>query len=119
MRKVSRRAVSWAAIYAVALHAILMGVSPVTNGESFSVICRSDAQPLAPEQAPNHSDHRPGHACEHCNLCSAAGPLPAPDTLASILLPLRVTHVLHPAFSATRIGLASDPKLATGPPEVA
>lgn len=124
MNMACRRAVSWAAIYAVAFHAILLGISPIPNGVSvagdpFSIICRGDVQPLAPtNQTPNKPDHLPGHACEHCNLCSAAGPLPAPDTLVSVLVPPRVTHILRPASSTPRIGLTSDPKLATGPPQV-
>ena len=122
MRMNVRRAVSWAAIYAVALHVVLLGFAPVISGglvagDPFSIICHSDAQAFAPtDQLPGSSDHAPGHACEHCNLCSASVPPPAPDVLIGTVLPLRVTHVLRPALSARRIGVASDPKLARGPP---
>ena len=124
MRMGVRRLVSWAAVYAVALHAVLLGTVPVISGGSvasdpFSIICHSDAQPFAPaNQTPGSPDHAPGHACEHCNLCSASVPPPAPDSLIGTVLPLRVVHVLRPALSAPRIGLASDPKLARGPPQV-
>ena len=72
-----RRAVSLAAIYAVALHIILFGIAPVPASGSgaddpFSIICHSDAQAVgAAEQAP-------------------AGPISSPATLATI------------AFSAAR-----------------
>jgi hypothetical protein len=124
MRTRVRRLVSWVAIYAVALHAVLLGIAPVISGSSvagdpFSIICHSDAQPFAPaNQTPGSPDHVPGHACEYCNLCSASVPPPAPDGLIGTIPPLRVAHVLLPALSAPRVGLASDPKLARGPPQV-
>ena len=43
---------SWAAIYAVALRAVLLGIAPVISGgvvagDPFSIICHSDAQAVA------------------------------------------------------------------------
>ena len=112
------------AIYSVALHAVVLAVAPVIGGNSiagdpFSIICRSDARAVAPTtQSPVSPDQLPGHACEHCNLCSISVAPPAPDVFTSIVLPLRVAHVLRVALSTPRIGLASDPKLARGPPQV-
>ena len=110
-------------MYAVALHAFLASVSPVIGGGSiagdpFSVICHSIARPLAPTNQTPGGDHVPGHACEHCNLCSTSVPPPAPDALSGIVLPLRVVQVLRPALSAPRIDVAFDPKLARGPPQI-
>ena len=124
MRMNVRRAVSWAAIYAVALHVVLLGFAPVISGglvagDPFSIICHSDAQAFArANQTPGSPDHVPGHACEHCNLCSSSVPSPAPNGLIGTVLPLRVMHVLRPILSAPRVGLASDPKLARGPPQI-
>jgi hypothetical protein len=120
MRALVRQVMSWAAIYAVALHVILLGLMPVTvTGETvnpFSVICHS----VTPgDQAPGKPDLAPGHACEHCNLCSAAPP-PEPAT-ASIgqLLPARLLHVLRPVSQAPCTGIAFTPHFARGPPRFA
>jgi hypothetical protein len=124
MRLSVKRVVSWAAIYAVALHAILLGVSPIAAsaliaGDPFSIICHSNTQAVATDQSPSRPDLVPGNACEHCNLCSASAPPPAPDVAANgVILPLPVTHILRPASSAPRVGLTSDPKLARGPPQI-
>jgi hypothetical protein len=124
MRVRVRRLVGWAAIYAVALHTALLGVVPVVSGslvasDPFSLICLSQASTDGDtNQTPGRLDHKLGHACEHCNLCSASVLPPAPDSLIGTVLPLRVTHVLRPVISAPRIGLTSDPKLARGPPQL-
>ena len=124
MRLSVKRVVSWAAIYAVALHAILLGVAPVVAGNSVAgdpsaIICHSDTQAVATDQSPSRPDLAPGNACEHCNLCSVSAPPPAPDVAANgVILALPVTHILRPASSAPRIGLTSDPKLARGPPQI-
>ncbi len=76
MRLLLRRGVTVLAIYAVALHVILLGLVPIAaNGEivnPFSVICHSAGPVAAGDEAPGKPDLIPGHACEHCNLCSAA-----------------------------------------------
>ena len=78
MRLLLRRGVTVLAIYAVALHVILLGLALIAaNGEivnPFSVICHSAAPAAAGDEAPGKPDLIPGHACEHCNLCSAAPP---------------------------------------------
>ena len=126
MRMGVRRAVSWAAIYAVALHTIVLGIVPVPAGGSvaddpFSIICHSDAQAVAPaERAPGRPHNIPGHACDYCNLCTAAAPPPTPDfALLGSLLPARVLHALRPLSMTVRTGVTSNPKLARGPPHSA
>ena len=126
MRVGFRATVSWVAIYAVALHVILLGFTPsIVNASAtfdpFSVICHSVAHAGAPgNEAPRKADLVPGHACEHCNLCSAAAPPPAPDVALNVdFKPTHVLHVLFPASTPTRIGVTSDPKLARGPPQTA
>jgi hypothetical protein len=123
MRIGLRRAVSWMAIYAVAVHAILLGLASVATNTSaavdpFSVICHSVAH--AGHEAAVKPGLIPGHACEHCNLCSAAAPPPAPDVALNVdLKPARILHVLRPALATVRTGVTSDPKRARGPPQSA
>ena len=125
MRSGLKRSVTLLAIYAVALHVILLGLAPIaTNRASvdpFSVICHSPASADVPgDDAPGKPDLVPGHACEHCNLCSAAAPPPAPDTvLIGNLMPTRLLHVLRPASQGPRAGIAFRPNLARGPPSFA
>jgi hypothetical protein len=118
-----RRLLTWIAIYAVALHAILVGLAtPALAGQPaafdpLSAICHSTADGQDDQTTGRPA---PGHACEHCNLCSIAGPPAAPDAaLAGILKPARIAHVLRPASGAPIAGLVQSPKLARGPPSAA
>ena len=124
MRIGFRVAVSWVAIYAVALHVILLGFMPAIANVSatvdpFSIFCHSGAEAGASgNKAPDKPELVPGHACEHCNLCSTTAPPPAPDVELSVdFRPTRVLHVLIPASTPTRIAVTSDRKLARGPPQ--
>jgi len=108
------------AIYAVALHVVLTGLMPAAAAASFgdplSVICHSVT--AEPAGQPGHGAPQPGHACEHCNLSTAFAPPAAPvSLLAATLAPARVLDVLRPASTSARASLASDPKLARGPPQ--
>ena len=120
-----RRAVSFAAIYAIALHTILLGIAPVpagvpVAGDPFSIICHSDAQAGgAAEQTPGGPDVVPGHACDHCNLCSASPPLVIDSVFAGQLAPVRLLQVLQPASTAAPSHLAITLHLARGPPNFA
>ena len=111
-----------AAIYAIALQTILLGVSPLTDGspvagDAFSVICRSDIRSIdSIDQAPGGADHLGGYGCDHCILCNASVPLP-PDTFIVTELPLSVSQVFRSAWFAPTVGIASSPKLARGPPQ--
>ena len=121
MRHVLRKSTTLLAIYAVALHVILssIGSLAVSTVNPFSDICYSVAHAGAPgNEAPSKPDLVPGHACEHCNLCSAAAPPPAPDVALNVdFEPTHVLRVLFLASTPTRIGVTSDPKLARGPPQ--
>jgi Protein of unknown function (DUF2946) len=120
MRLQLRRSVTWLAIYAVALHAILLGLAPIAAMSAavdpLSIVCLHNADAGSPaEQQP--SGLVPGHACEHCNLCSAAAPPPAPDLIVvGTLLPARLLQVLRPASAVPSAGVAYRPNLARGPP---
>jgi hypothetical protein len=120
MRGLARKVLSWVAIYAIALHVILLGLVPIAaNGASidpFSVICHSTAA-VPGDETPAKNDLIPGHACEHCNLCSTAAAPPEPDiVLIGHLTPARVLQVLRPVSAAPSAGIAFRPNLARGPP---
>ena len=125
MRGLATQVTSWVAIYVVALHVILLGLVPITaNGaaiDPFSVICHSAVSSAFPgDEAPGKPDLIPGHACEHCNLCSAVAPPPAPDlVLIGNLMPTRLLHVLRPVSHASDAGIALRPNFARGPPRFA
>ncbi len=119
--RLGRQMLSWVAIYAIAMHTLLSGVAPAFaaaqhNVDPFSVICLHDADAGSPAgQQP--SGLVPGHACEHCNLCSAAAAPPAPDLVVfGNLLPVRLLQVLRPASAAPSAGVEYRPNLARGPP---
>jgi hypothetical protein len=120
MRGWSKKALSWVAIYTVALHTLLTGIAPALasaqdNVDPFSVICLHDAGAGAPTGLP--SGLMPGHACEHCNLCSAVAPPPTPDLVVfGNLMPSRLLQVLRPASAVPAAGIVYHPNLARGPP---
>jgi hypothetical protein len=121
MRAVWRTITGVLAIYAVALHVILAGLMPAaaaTSADPLSIICHSVPAAAAGQADQGPSVPQPGHACEHCNLCSTLAPPPAPNTpLAATLMPARVLQVLYPVSTAARTALAASPKLARGPPQ--
>jgi Protein of unknown function (DUF2946) len=125
MRTGARQILSLVAIWAVALHALLFGVVPTLAGGSagsdpFAIICHSDAQSVTPaEQAPDRPDIIPGHACDHCNLCSASTLPVLKPVLAGQLAPTRLLQVLQPVSAAVRSHLVITPHLARGPPNFA
>jgi hypothetical protein len=121
MRGLGRQVLSWVAIYAVAMHTLLTGIGPAfaaaqDSVDPFSVICLHDAG-AAPAAGQLPSSPVPGHACEHCNLCSAAAAPPVPDlVLLGNLLPARLLQVLRLVSAASGTGVAFRPNLARGPP---
>ena len=122
MRTGGRRALSVLAITAIALHAVLWGVAPLSAGpaaDPFSVICHSDA--AAPsDSSPADPASSPTHVCDHCNLCSATAPPAALDmVLAGRLAPVKLPQGLSPAIAVNYDGLANNPNRTRGPPHFA
>lgn len=113
------------AIVAIALHTLLWAfavpVAAATGSlDPFSVICHvgTDATAAA-DRDQGAPTSKPSAACDHCNLCTATPTAATPDVVVSgRLLPERVLAVLSPASVERREGVASDPKLARGPPQL-
>jgi hypothetical protein len=123
MRAGTKQFLSIMAAIAVAIHTVMWAaITPLAAGSAvdpFAVICHSETSAPA-EQAPGHGPLAPAHACDHCNLCSAAAPPLAPDTAVTARFkPVRTLRVLHPANIARHDDIAADPKLARGPPQFA
>lgn len=123
MRVRGRQALSWMAIYAVALHTILLGfVSPLMASQAaqfdpFSVICHSADTASTSDQAPGKPGLAPGQACEHCNLCNIIVLSNTPDVaVIANLAPTRVLHTLQPASVARSVDSTANPRLTRGPP---
>jgi len=122
MRLGGKRILSWVAIYAIALHVILLGLAPavIASAPAFdplSPICHSLSADQASNEVPGKPDLVPGHACEHCNLAMAYAPPVAPhDAVAGVLAPTRVLDVLRPASAAPIALNVASLNLARGPP---
>lgn len=119
MRCLLKRTVSWTAIFAVVVHAILVGLSPVTAApiDPFSVICHSGGQADA-EQTPSLPGTIPGKTCDHCTLCNANVDSAPPDVLASPAIALTKMQVARPESDAASAANTSNLHLARGPPSV-
>jgi hypothetical protein len=114
MRARNRQAVSWVAIFAVALHAVLWAAAPIAAAsDPLTVICHSEAT-TADQPAPASA---PARVCDHCNLCSAAPALAARDAIVSgQLAPPRLLQILRPASDLVRGHPATPSNRARGPP---
>jgi hypothetical protein len=123
MRTGTRQFLSIVMAIAVALHTGLWAaVAPFAAASAvdpFTVICHSGTSAPA-EQAPAHGPLTPAHACDHCNLCSAATPPLVPDTALVVRFePERALEVLRPVDIARHDDVAAKPNLARGPPAFA
>jgi hypothetical protein len=116
MRARNRQAVSWVAIFAVALHAVLWAAAPIAAGaatDPLTVICHSEAT-TADQPAPASA---PARVCDHCNLCSAAPALASLDAIvAGQLAPPRLLQILRPASDLVHGQSATPSNRARGPP---
>ena len=123
MRARIKRGISFTAVIAIALHTILWGVVAPSQAaaapDPFSIICHSDASAGPSDQTPDQSHLRPAHACDHCNLCSAAAPPTVDADLLGQLGPADVLLVLRPANVARRDLAAAYSHFARGPPSFA
>ena len=123
MRLLLRQSVTFLAIYTIALHAILWGLAALptaTNAfDPLTVICHSEASAPA-QQAPDRSPLAPAHICDQCNVCNGVALAVVPNTaLMARFEPVRTLQVLHAITVARRNEIATDPKLARGPPAFA
>jgi hypothetical protein len=123
MRHFWRRSVTVVALYAVALHVILLAFLPIIPGsflpvDPFAIICQTTGAAAKPDQPPPGKLHfLPGRVIDHCDLCSAAPPPPAPDVASSVdFRAARVLHVFSPLSAPGRSGFILQSKLIRGPP---
>jgi hypothetical protein len=119
-----RRAVSWAAIYAIALQIVLAGMMPLANGsaisgDTLSIICRNDNESLSSvNRTPGGDSHLPrDHACDHCILCKASASLLPPDILPDAVSPRFIAQDFRPTVSAPATEATTDANRARGPPK--
>jgi len=123
MRGGTRAFLSAMAAILVAVHTVLWPaltpIAAVPAADPFAVICRSGVS--APDEhasAPNPL--MLAHACGHCTLCGASLLLLTPDQiLAARLEPQRIVQLPSPLRTTRHDTLATDPKLARGPPAFA
>jgi len=114
--------VGTAAAFALAVQTVIAGMAPAPADvplDPFAIICHSEPS-SADAPAPDPDRSAPTHACDHCNLCSAATPPLPPDTARLVRFkPVLILRGLNPAETARHGDVATDPKLARGPPAVA
>jgi hypothetical protein len=119
-----KRLVGLAAIYAIALQTILLGVAPVAGFGSiavdpFFVICRSDSQSIAATaQTHGKEDRQPSYGCEHCTLCSTTIPPLVPFAGVGFLVLFCIAIIFCAIPSTPCVFLASGLKFARGPPQI-
>ena len=116
------------AIFAIAMHTMLWALAAPAMAfagsadsiDPFLVICHSGGDVAATDTTPGAPLSKPVSACDHCNLCTTSGTAAAPDVVVlGRLLPERVIALLSPVSIPQRDRVASDPKLARGPPQQA
>jgi len=116
------RVVSLAAIYAIALQTILLGITPVAGFryvDPFLVICRGDGQALASTtQTDRDHDQQPGQGCQHCTLCNTSTPPSVPFTAVGLIAFFGHALVFFPTPARPCIGVVSGHKLPRGPPQI-
>lgn len=118
MRLWLKQCVAVLALYAVALHLALFAFLPAGTGatlDPFSVICHAGTAATDDGRAADPT-LLPGHACDHCNLCSAAT-APAPGVVfIGHVAPADLLQIFRPLSARPTVGIAFRPNLARGPP---
>jgi hypothetical protein len=118
-----KRLIISAAIYAVALQTILVGIAPLASlgfsaVDPFLIICRSDGQPHASDNGAGGSDnHRSTQGCVHCVLCNMPTAPLVPSVAIGIVALASFALFLRPSLSAQHTGFVSDRMFARGPPQ--
>lgn len=113
-----KKLVAIAAIYLVALQAILTGFAPAAMAYdpiAAAVICHSDGTPADNTTAP--ATQLP-QACRHCVLCNATPHSNAPDAQAVLAFAFVPGDAVAPPMSAPALSArAVTVHLARGPPQ--
>lgn len=113
-----RQAVSMAAILAIALHGLLLGLATLeASADPSMVICHAGASAAVPD-APAPADADRVHPCDHCSPCSAVAMPPPPANVAGARLAPRPLIRLATTDAAPGTGLLGQPR-PRGPPRSA
>jgi len=124
MRSLLRRSVTLLALYAVALHILLLGFLPPELGsfspiDPFAIICHTvDPSGGQGKPAQGKLQYLPGRAIDRCDLSSAVAPPPSPDESFRIdLQRTRLLDVLEPHSVGEHKSLVYPANLIRGPPQ--
>lgn len=113
MRSLWQRSITLLALYAVALHVVVLGFLPVDLDaygplDPFSIICHTIGPPEHPGEPPEGKlQCLPGRGIDRCDLSNAAACPPPSDQFLKIDPPrTRLLDILRP-HDATRARLAA------------
>jgi hypothetical protein len=122
MRRIWQRIIGWTAIYAIVLQAFSVGLIPQASAQTSGfdplvIICQTDASGTAATPDSGTGSHI-SHGCDHCVLCSATTPPPAPDSAIKISFDAPASSFSWPSTKLpARDTLRILPELPTGPPQ--
>ena len=124
MRTGAKRVVGWVAIYAVALHTLLVGFGLAAAAardsfDPFAVTCLTGAHDSIPADSTSGPvGSEKNQICKHCAFCGIAASSAAPPqiTLATAPTLTQATGLLWPISVAPRAAAPPNPHLPRGPP---
>ena len=124
MRSLWRRSVTLVALYAVALHIVLLGFLPAGFGtfspiDPFAIICHTVGPAEHPGEPPQgRLQYLPGRAIDRCDLSNAVGLPPSPEEFFKVdLRRTRLLDVLRPHAASEQKSLIYPANLIRGPPQ--
>jgi hypothetical protein len=124
MRSACQRSVTLVALYAVALHIVLLGFLPAGFGtfspiDPFAIICHTVGPAEHPGEPPQGSlQYLPSRAIDRCDLSSAVGLPPSPEAFFKVALqPTRLLDLLRPHRALAQKSPVYPANLIRGPPQ--
>ena len=123
MRAALKQLSAWAAVYLIALQAVVGGLAFPLAGSAASfdpaaVICHSSPQ----DAGSGTTTPQPGtplQNCDHCVLCNAAPAADLPGQISQVARPgSRGERLPYPALTAPQLARAMHQHWARGPPRI-